>query len=392
MLKKGRVEALILIVILASTAFHSVTVIKGEAQDIAFTIRMTVTYSNPRNGTRTWNFTEEDRTISLFMNNAWQIVQLISHSQPLEVMKKDGDENPVAVLSFSRSEIKPGENMSYTAVYHVVSRPRSIPNIMENVSETLEEIPRELREKYCGGEGPWLVNDPELRELAHNIAKNETKVLTIIKKFVSWIKENVKYPREMHEVPLYPNETYTKREGDCDDQAVLLITLCRIYGIPSHLQIGCIHMPKRLMVNETYWGGHVTSILKQIGWHGWATVYIPPWGWLPVDLTYVMGDLSDPLNAIRKGAVTLQETIQYMNVTRTDYVASSRTSREFLTKNDFYVHMEDEMFQDIPQRSLWEEIIHRWLQWILIAMVIVTLASVALLHIQKIDERRSREG
>jgi len=87
----------------------------------------------------------------------------------------------------------------------------------------------------------------------------------------------------------------------------------------------------------------VTSVLKRIGWHGWAIVYVPPWGWLPVDLTYVKVGLSDPLNAIKAGAVTLQETIQYLNITQTDYVALSRESRELVTENDFYIYMEDEM-------------------------------------------------
>jgi hypothetical protein len=88
---------------------------------------------------------------------------------------------------------------------------------------------------------------------------------------------------------------------------------------------------------------------QRIGWHGWAVVYVPPWGWLPVDLTYVPQGLDDPLNAIKHGAVTGQETIQYMNITHTDYVALSFESRTFLAENGFQVDMEDEMFLEVKQ-------------------------------------------
>ncbi len=389
-MKKPIMAVFILIVLLATMACQGFMIVKGETQDIGFTIRMTVTYSNPSNGTRVWNFTEEDRTISLFMNNTWQTVYLISHSYPLETMKNDEDGNPIVALLFPKSELKPGENMSYTVAYYVVSKHRQLPSIVEEKSETIEDIPTSLSEIYCREEGPWLVYNPVLQELAYNIAKNETRVLTVIKKFVAWINQNITYA--VHEVPMYPNETYVERSGDCDDKAVLFATLCRIYGIPAYVQIGCIYLPKRMPpLSETSWEGHVTNVLKQIGWHGWAITYVPPWGWLPVDLTYVIGGLGDPLNAIKSGAVTFQETIQYMNVTRTDYVASSRGAREFLKNNDFYVYMEDEMIQDPSQRSLWEEILDKWLQWILIAMVAVAFGG-ALIYIRKAGKAKLING
>ena len=331
----------IFILLLTTTAFQNSLAVEGETQDVGYTIKMRVTYSNPVNGTRIWNLTEEDRTIGLFMNNTWQTAYLINHSYPLEMMKNDEDGNPIAVLRFPKLRLNPGENVSYTVAYRFLSKPRSIPEIMEEKSETLDEIPKDLRVKYCRKEGPWLVDDPDLRGLAHSIAKNETRVLTIVKNFVAWIDRNINYT--VHEVPMYPNETYAERRGDCDDKAVLLVTLCRICKIPAYMQVGCIYMPTRRRTSETYWEGHVTSVLKQIGWHGWAIAYVPPWGWLPVDLTYVKVGLGDPLNAIKAGAVTLQETIQYLNFTQTDYVASSREAREFIIDNDFYVYMEDEM-------------------------------------------------
>jgi len=393
----------VLILLLTTTAFQNSLAVEGETQDMGYTFKMRVTYSNPPNGTGIWNLTEEERTIGLFMNNTWQTAYLINYSYPLEMIKDDEDGNPIAILRFPKesARLNPGENVSYTLVYRFLSKPRSIPEIMEEKSETLDDIPEDLREKYCREEGPWLVKDPELQELAYNIAKNETKVLTIVKKLVAWIHQNITYT--VHEVPMYPNETYAERGGDCDDKAVLFVTLCRIYKIPSYIQVGCIYLPTSNRTSQTYWEGHVTSVLNHVGWHGWAIAYVPPWGWLPVDLTYVKAGLSDPLNAIKAGAITLQETIQYSNITQTDYVASSRETREFITDNDFYVDMEDEMsLEPSPEPSKPPEPPLDEIQEkpYLIPMLIVTAAGVTLagasmiifvLYIWKTKKEKLRE-
>jgi len=382
----------IFILLSATIAFQSFIIVKGETQDRGFVIKTTVIYSNPSNGTRIWNLTEEDRTINLFMNNAWQTVQLMNHSYGLETTTIDEDGNPITVLCFPKSELQPGENINYTVTYHALSKPRSLPNINEEGSETREDIPNDLKDRYSGAEGPWLVNNSKLQDLARNITKGETKGLTIVKKLITWIRDNVTY--KTHETPLYPNQTYTEREGDCDDQAILFITLCRILRIPSYLQIGCIYMPTTPLTQNKYWDGHLTTCLKQIGWHGWAMVYVPPWGWLPVDFTYVIGGLGDPLNAIKRAAVVhFQEVIQYMNVTRTDYVASSRTYGDFLKNNDFYIHTQDEMTQTLPENPL-GNIIEKLFPWILVYATVVVAVVIAgiFMYIRKKKKLKETES
>ena len=327
----------ILIVLLATTAFQNPLEVEGEKQGVSFVIQVTATLSNSGNGTKTWNLTAEDRTISLFMNNTWQTVQLINHSYTIEKTTVDEDGNPIAILQFPKTELEPGENVSYTVAYRALSKPRSLPNIVEEESLAVENISTILKDRYTGTEGPWLANNTELQNLAQNIAESETKVLTIIKRFIIWIRDNINYTAHGL-LPYYPNETYAEREGDCDDQANLFITLCRIYRIPSFLQIGCIYLPT-VRTNETFWEGHVTLVYERIGWHGWAVVYVPPWGWLPVDFTYVIGGLGNPLNAINQAAVVaFQEVIQYVNITKTDYLASYRRTKDLLQNNDFYIY------------------------------------------------------
>jgi len=375
--------------LLSTVAFTGFVGVKGETNEVGFTIKTSVTYYN-NNETENWNFTEEDRAIGLFMNNTWQTVQLINRSYLLENTTVDEDENPIAILQFPESELKPGENISYMVTYSALSKPRQIPNIKEEDSGILEEIPEELNKSYCVGGGPWLVNDPELQDLAQNIAENEANVLTIVKKFVEWIKEYIDYPAQAHEVPLYPNETYAKGKGDCDDQAILLITLCRICGIPAYLQVGCIYLPTYFDDSE-YWDGHVRNVLKDIGWHGWAMVYIPPWKWLPVDLTYALGGYSDPLNAIKTAVVSSQNTLQYMNISQMDYVVSSRTYRDFLKNNEFYVYTQDEMMEAPPTNHV-EDTLEWLFPWILFATIVVVAVITARIFIRIRREKRLKEA
>lgn len=348
---KSRVAVAAVFLLLTITVFSVPILAEGENSDLSFTIRSSFTYSN--RGTAVWNLTEEDRAVGLFMNNSWQTVRLANYSLPLNKTEVDDDGNPIAVLQFPKMGLGPGESVSFNVSYEAVSKPHPSIDVTEQESGTLADIPANLSEYLSSGDA-WLINDTNLKNLANNLTKDETKVLAMVGNFVSWIAEHIEYPSSEHEVPQYPNETYRTREGDCDDQAILLITLCRISKIPAYLQIGCIYIPS-LFTNETCWDGHARNVQEKIGWHGWAMVYVPPWGWLPVDLTYSATNptqlVSQPLRAIENAAVTSQNVIQYMNVSRTEYVASSLEAREFIQDNGFYIYERDEMVQNVDQEE-----------------------------------------
>jgi len=376
-MKRLRAISLMLVVLLSALLFPNLSVVQGETKNVGYFLKSTVRYSNP-SPDRVWSFTEreEDRTISLFMNNAWQTVVLVNSTFSIEKTKNDNDGNPVAVLRFPQPVLNSGENVSFTVWYHIVSKPRIMPSISENESFSLTDIPTNLVDEYTGEEGPWQTRNPSLQELALSLKGSETKVLTIIKNFIAWIKENIHYPslQSRHENPYYPNETYTRGEGDCDDQAILLVTLSRIVGIPSYLQIGSIYLPNQFD-NASFWDGHVSMVERRIGWHGWAFVYIQPWGWLPVDLTYVRNNADDPLSSIRSGAVTGQDTIQYMNVTHTDYVASSLEARAFLSENGFNVFAEDEMTLGVDQKLPTTTTVDPWVPLVFMALMVFFVAT-----------------
>ncbi|MBS7654561.1 MAG: transglutaminase-like domain-containing protein [Candidatus Bathyarchaeia archaeon] len=328
---------LILLIVLLTAGFPRL--IHKGAEKI-FILRSEVVYEN-RDEQAVWNFSENDRTISLFMNNSWQTVNLISVSHPIEKLDYDSSGNKIAIINFTRASIGSGERIGYNLTFRFTFKQRSLPEISEDKSGVLDEIPEDLRRTYCEPTDLWQSNDLILKETALDIAGNETNVLSILEKFIKWIKLNIAY--KSYEIPKYPNETLYERAGDCDDQANLLITFCRSLGIPAYLQVGCIYIPQYSR-NLTYWSGHLMIRQSRVGWHGWAMVYIPPWSWLPVDLTYVSGDLSfKPLDAIKEAALIKHYTFQYTNITKGDYVAETRAFKEFLETYKFYIYEDDEI-------------------------------------------------
>lgn len=316
-----------------------------EEENRFFTIVSTTTYENRNSEGLVWNFTEEDTVVSLFMNSSWQTVYLANSSYQIGGIESDADGNPVAFMIFPESGLNSGENLSYQVAYKVVLKPRSVPEITEAESGSLSDIPENLRGLCSSSVGPWQMDDHRLQDLARELAGNETRVLAVLRRFIEWIRDNI--IRETLDVPRYPVETFQERAGDCDDQANLFISLCHTTGIPAYLQAGCIYVSSKHTVNS-YWDGCLISELTRIAWHGWAVVYVPPWGWLPVDFTYVsLSNLRvDALNAIKMSAIIAYPTVQYANITVTDYVAASRDRRDFLVAHGFRIYGHDIMSEE----------------------------------------------
>ncbi|MBS7604890.1 MAG: transglutaminase-like domain-containing protein [Candidatus Bathyarchaeia archaeon] len=313
---------------------------KPVAEERSFKLTVRAVYEN-RSLNETWILNETDLTLGLFANNSWQKVYLMSATHPIKKFYNDPDGNYVILLDIGEMKVPPGGRISYSVTYRLIYKERKPPIILEDESGELDDIPRDLKEEYCKPTSLWQSNLTEIKKLAQDIAGDERKVLSILKKFIVWISSNIHYAT--FERPRYPNETLSQRLGDCDDQANLLITFCRAVGIPAYLQIGCIYIPD-LNSSLYYWSGHLLIKEDRVGWHGWAMVYVLPWGWLPVDLTYVSMDLRlNPLSAIVNSAVIEHYTFQYLNVTTTDYVREIISMKEFLETSEFYIYEEDIM-------------------------------------------------
>ncbi|MEI6076258.1 MAG: transglutaminase domain-containing protein [Verrucomicrobiota bacterium] len=116
-------------------------------------------------------------------------------------------------------------------------------------------------------EAPHVVFTQKIKNLAQQIAGNESNPCLKARKFYDWITEQVKYSEAIEYSTIRNISDYccTRRYGDCGQKALLFITLCRFGGIPARWQSGWSIFPG------------ANSI------HDWAEVYLAPYGWVPVD-------------------------------------------------------------------------------------------------------------
>jgi transglutaminase-like putative cysteine protease len=313
---------------------------------VSYEIVMTTRVENA--GSETYILTDSDLFMlayPLFMNNSFQKVILTGVNHPW-ALGRDEDGNALIVFNISR-ELPPKSeitlNASYVA-YVYATPPRMMtwePELNFLNSGAKSDIPEALIKDYCRPAGPWLYNASGagwsgVRETAASLAGNETNVLILLHRFINWIGLNVKY--QTHEIVQYPNETFIYREGDCDEQSNLLIAMCRYVGIPAYLQVGCIYLPREgEYKRDVMADGHLTYETKNMAWHGWAVVYVPPWGWLPVDLTFGY-EKEDPLSAIQKAAIQSVNVIVSENIFASNYVGESNKALMKLRESSLYIH------------------------------------------------------
>jgi transglutaminase-like putative cysteine protease len=121
--------------------------------------------------------------------------------------------------------------------------------------------------KEFTAEGPHVEFTPQIRELSQQIAGTETNPFRQARKFYDWISEHIQYSYalEYSTVRNLSSECLQKNHGDCGQEALLFITLCRLNGIPARWQSGWNIFPGDKSI------------------HDWSEIYLPPYGWIPVD-------------------------------------------------------------------------------------------------------------
>lgn len=112
-----------------------------------------------------------------------------------------------------------------------------------------------------------VVFTPELRKLAKEILVDEVNPARQARKIYNWIAEHIQYSYALEYSTIRNLSDYCRDKGygDCGQEALLFITLCRLNGIPARWQSGWNLFPG----------------VKGI--HDWCEIYLPPYGWMPVD-------------------------------------------------------------------------------------------------------------
>jgi transglutaminase-like putative cysteine protease len=211
-------------------------------------------------------------------------VKLISTSPQFALIAPNAvDGNPVGggaqrTVYFERQVTDPAQPMEFTEVFEYNSY-AYCPRLDEAKAQPL---PASWNGACLAERPPHIVFTPALRRQAARIVGNETNPLAKARKLFRWVSANVKWNAEDEycTIPSFAIKGFTARRGDCGVQGTVLITLCRIAGIPARWQ-----------------SGWETKPTANWGMHDWAEIYIAPWGWLPADAAYGVQKSDDPMIA-----------------------------------------------------------------------------------------------
>lgn len=124
---------------------------------------------------------------------------------------------------------------------------------------------------YLQEEPPHIVFTDTLKALSRSIVGNETNPFKIGQKLFAWVNTNIPWAsaREYSTIRNISDYAIENRHGDCGIETMLFITLCRYNGIPTRWQSGWVFEPT-----------------PYDNMHDWGMIYLEPYGWLPMDVTY----------------------------------------------------------------------------------------------------------
>lgn len=130
----------------------------------------------------------------------------------------------------------------------------------------------------AGERAPHIVFTEPLRLFSRQVVGDATNPYQIAQKIYAAVDE-IPWAGAIEYSTISDLSSYTLQagHGDCGQQTMLLIALMRMNGIPARWQSGW-----------TFTRGDYNDI------HDWAEIYLAPYGWIPVDVTYGRLDSTNP--------------------------------------------------------------------------------------------------
>jgi transglutaminase-like putative cysteine protease len=130
---------------------------------------------------------------------------------------------------------------------------------------------------------PHIVFTPAIRKFSREIVGTETNTFLIAQKLFAAV-DRIPWAgaREYSTISNISDYTLHAGHGDCGQQTLLLMTLLRLNGIPARWQSGWVYSDGKIG-KDTY-----------DNMHDWGQLYLPPYGWVPMDVTFGRLASGDP--------------------------------------------------------------------------------------------------
>ena len=124
---------------------------------------------------------------------------------------------------------------------------------------------------FLAERAPHVVFTDAMRALSKQAVGDETDPYRVARTLFDLVDDQFPWAgaREYSTISNIGDYALHARHADCGQQTLLLITLLRLNGIPARWQSGMMFSPGK------YWN-----------LHDWGQVYLAPYGWVPMDVTF----------------------------------------------------------------------------------------------------------
>ncbi|MFH1852301.1 MAG: transglutaminase domain-containing protein [Candidatus Neomarinimicrobiota bacterium] len=192
-----------------------------------------------------------------------EIVSRLINPAPTTILPDRENGNRILYWELSDS-LQPGNTFSIVRRFDYTTwdfAPRIDPvTVADNWARLLDSI----RTFYTKPE-QFLEQTPEMVAQLRSIIVGEANPWHQAERIFNWVRRHMTYvypPPLRGAIP-----AFATGQGDCGQYTALFISMCRIAGIPARQQSGFNFVP------------------DNTGYHVWAEIYLPPYGWVPMDPT-----------------------------------------------------------------------------------------------------------
>jgi DNA-binding beta-propeller fold protein YncE len=160
---------------------------------------------------------------------------------------------------------------------------------------SLDQVPQDIRNKYLEDNEKFQVSHPVIIQALKSAAGDEKNPYWVMRNIFDYINDNMYY--EMTGGWNTAPTVLSRGNGSCSEYTFVFISMCRAAGIPARYAGSVVVRGEDASMDDVF--------------HRWAEVYLPGYGWIPVDPS--RGDQDwprDQANAIGSVSGTLLITTQ----------------------------------------------------------------------------------
>jgi len=179
-------------------------------------------------------------------------------------LEQDRWEQPVQVFTYR--DVSSG--MGVESVMRVEAEISAIRYfIFPDRCGTLEDVPADIRERWTANGSKYQMDDPYIQDLAQEIVGDETNCYFVARRIFDHCRETLEYKLEggWNVAPV----VLQRGTGSCSEYTFSFIALCRAAGLPARYVGAIVVRGDDASLDDVF--------------HRWPEVYLPGYGWVPID-------------------------------------------------------------------------------------------------------------